>query len=132
MQNAILYARVSTAEQAKQQYNLPAQEAKLRDYCDRNELHALKLFVERGESDRTADRKEFQAMMDFCRKNRGKVNVLVVADLSRLARNVLDQGTTIATLTQLGIELVSGDEPIRDHTPAGNIAPDTPSAMNQG
>ena len=70
-------------------------------------------------------------MMDFCRKNRGKVNVLVVADLSRLARNVLDQGTTIATLKQLGIELVSVDEPITDDTAAGKLARNMLGAMNQ-
>ena len=69
--------------------------------------------------------------MDFCRKNRGKVNVLVVADLSRLARNVLDQGTTIATLKQLGIELVSVDEPITDDTAAGKLARNMLGAMNQ-
>src|SRR5438876_658999 len=42
----ILYLRVSTAEQAKQQYNLPSQEKKLRDYCQQKNLRILHLAVD--------------------------------------------------------------------------------------
>src|SRR5438876_1180840 len=127
----ILYLRVSTAEQAKQQYNLPSQEKKLRDYCQQQNLRILHLFIDRGESARTADRPEFQKMLAYCRGHRGKISQVIVADLSRLARNVMDQGTTIATLQQLGISLVSVDEPITDDTAAGKLARNMLASMNQ-
>jgi DNA invertase Pin-like site-specific DNA recombinase len=128
---AVLYIRVSTAEQAKQQYNLPVQENKNRDFCQQQNLRVLRLFTDRGESARSTDRTEFQKMLAYCRENRGKVSHVVVADLSRLARNVVDQGTTIAMLQQLGITLVSVDEPITDDTAAGKLARNMLGAMNQ-
>jgi site-specific DNA recombinase len=131
MKGAVLYTRVSTDEQAKQQHNLPAQEKKLRDYCQQHELKVLRLFTDRGESARTADRPQFQAMLSYCRSHRDKISKLVVADLSRLARNVVDQGTTIATLHQLGISLVSVDEPFSDDSAAGKLARNMLASMNQ-
>jgi len=59
------------------------------------------------------------------------VTHLIVADLSRLARNVVDQGTTIVELKQLGISVVSVDEPITDDTAAGKLARNMLGAMNQ-
>src|SRR5207249_10135632 len=127
----VLYLRVSTAEQAKQQYNLPSQEKKLRDYCQQQGLRVLHLFIDRGESARTADRPEFQKMLAYGRGHRGRISQVIVADLSRLARNVMDQGTTIATLQQLGISLVSVDEPITDDTAAGKLARNMLASMHQ-
>jgi site-specific DNA recombinase len=129
--SAVLYTRVSTAEQAKQHYNLPVQEKKLREYCEQHSLNVLRLFTDRGESARTADRPQLQKMLAYCREQRGKITQIIVADLSRLARNVIDQGTTIATLKQLGISLVSVDEPITDDTAAGKLAQNMLGAMNQ-
>lgn len=55
---------------------------------------------------------------------------MVVADLSRLARNVADQATTITTLKQLGITLVSCDETIEDSA-AGKLSVNLLGAVNQ-
>src|SRR5579872_417004 len=131
MNSAVLYVRVSTAEQAKQQYNLPAQQAKLKEYCSRNSLSVLKMFVDRGESARTANRPEFQNLLEYCRENRRKISHVIVADLSRLARNIIDQGTTIVTLKQFGITLISVDEPITDDTAAGKLARNMLGSFNQ-
>src|SRR5438034_9401243 len=97
----ILYLRVSTAEQAKQQYNLPSQEKKLRDYCQQQNLRILHLFIVRGDSSGTANRPEFTKMLAYCRGLRVNISKVIVADLSRLARYVMDQGTAIATLESL-------------------------------
>lgn len=128
--SALLYIRVSTDKQAKQTYNLPTQLAKLQAFCSRKNLSVLKEFVD-TDSARTDARPQFQAMLEFCRKNRSKVSHVVVADLSRLARNVVDQGTTIAELSQLGITLVSVDEPNIDGTAAGKLSANLLGAMNQ-
>src|SRR5690348_15839342 len=98
MAGAILYIRVSTAEQASGNNSLPVQERKLRDYCKRNDLSVLHVFIDPGESARTMDRPKFQEMLTYCREHRKDISHLIVADLSRLTRNVMDQGVTLAVL----------------------------------
>jgi site-specific DNA recombinase len=127
---AVAYIRVSTDKQAKQWHNLPNQQAKVRGHCERVGFSIMREFID-AESARTDDRPAFQEMLTFCRKNHGKVAHVVVADLSRLARNVVDQGTTIAELQRLGIALVSVDEPILDATAAGRLSANMIGAMNQ-
>ena len=127
--SAVLYVRVSTDEQAGQRHNLPTQKRKVEDRCAREGLDVLKVFTD-AESARTTDRPQFQAMLDYCRKHRNKVTHVVIADLSRLARNVADQATTIATLKQLGITLVSCDETIEDSA-AGKLSVNLLGVVNQ-
>jgi site-specific DNA recombinase len=128
--SAVLYVRVSTDKQAKQLHNLPTQQAKLKAHCGRNNWDVLKEFID-TESARTDDRPAFQELLKFCRNKKHKVTHVVVADLSRLARNVVDQGSTIAELTRLGIKLVSVDEPNIDCTAAGKLSANLLGAMNQ-
>ena len=88
-------------------------------------------FVDRGESARTDDRPQFKRMLTFCKANRQKISHLIVADLSRLARNVLDQGQTVVLLTELNIKLVSVDEPNLDESAAGKLLKNVLGSMNQ-
>ena len=122
MPGAVCYLRVSTSEQASENNSLPAQERKVREYCKTRGIPILKIFVDPGESARTTDRPEFQKMLAYCRDHRKTITHFVVSDLSRLARNVMDQGATLATLRHLGINFVSVDEPITDDSAAGKLA----------
>ena len=131
MKGALLYIRVSTAEQATNNNSLPAQEAKVKAFCDKEHLPVVKLFADKGESARTDDRPEFKKMLTYCRQHRDDVSHVIVADLSRLARNVLDQGQTIVELTELGIQLVSVDEPSLDDSAAGRLLKNVLGSMNQ-
>ncbi|HEU0048079.1 MAG TPA: recombinase family protein, partial [Nitrososphaera sp.] len=130
MKGAIGYFRVSTKEQAAQNNSLPVQEGKFKNHCTANGLPALCTFLDK-QSARTDKRPEFQRMLDYCQKNHKKISHVIVADLSRFARNVTDQGTAIFTLKQLGIDVVSVDEPITDDTAAGKLARNMLGAMNQ-
>jgi site-specific DNA recombinase len=127
---AVLYARVSTKEQAQQNNSLPVQEGKFRDFCTRTGLEVIKMFIDK-QSARTDERPQFQAMLMFCRQNRKRIACVVVADLSRLARNVADQAHTISTLAQLGIKLESIDEPNLDGTATGKLSANVLGAVNQ-
>jgi site-specific DNA recombinase len=127
---AVGYLRVSTLEQASVNNSLPVQQKKFEDHCARNTLAPLDSFVDK-QSARNAERPAFQRMLAYCRKNKSRVRCVVVADLSRLARNVVDQGQTIAELTKIGIRLVSVDEPNIDNTAAGKLATNILGAFNQ-
>src|ERR1700687_4460093 len=130
MNGAIGYLRVSTLEQASINNSLPVQQKKFEDHCTRNTLAPLDSFVDK-QSGRNAERPAFQRMLAYCRKNKSRVRCVVVADLSRLARNVVEQGQTIAELSKIGIRLVSIDEPNIDNTAAGKLATNILGAFNQ-
>ena len=90
----------------------------------------MKVFVDE-ESARTSDRTHLQEMLTFCGKNRGANSHVVVADLSRLARNVSDQGSIVDRLADMGIFLVSVDEPHIDKSAAGKLSANPPGSVNQ-
>jgi site-specific DNA recombinase len=124
----LIYCRVSTAEQSE---SLPVQEKKCRDSAETQNLNVTLVFTDAGESARTADRPQLQALLTFCRKRKGKVGNVIVADLSRLARNVADQSTLIATLAELGIRLRSVDEQHIDGTASGKFMAGVTGVFNQ-
>src|SRR2546427_7552887 len=127
---AVGYFRVCTKEQAVQNNSLPVQDGKFKGYCTSNNLPVLCTFLDK-QSARTDKRPEFQRMLEYCQKNHKQISCVIVADLSRFARNVGDQGTSIMTLKQLGIDVVSIDEPITDDTAAGKLARNMLGSMNQ-
>jgi site-specific DNA recombinase len=129
MDNAILYLRVSSDKQLKN-YSLPVQEQKGRDWCEKNDATVHKIFVDRGESARAADRKEFQNMLAFCKKHRGQHKYVVVSDLSRFARNIQDQTVAIADLQAVGVQLISIDE-LTDDSASGKLMRNMIGAYNQ-
>jgi site-specific DNA recombinase len=130
MMGAVLYLRVSTSEQANENYSLPTQEKKTTELSQRMNLSVLATFKDR-DSARTDDRPQFQKMLKFCKENSRKISHVIVADLSRLARNVLDQGQTVVTLGELGIKLLSVDEPNLDESAAGKLLKNVLGSMNQ-
>ena len=129
MGNAIIYVRVSTDEQASKAQNLPTQERKCAARCAQQGWDITKTFTD-ADSARTTDRPQFQAMLTYCRKHKGKITHVVFADLSRLARNVADQSVTLATFRQLGITPVSCDETIEDSA-AGKLSVNLLGVINQ-
>jgi site-specific DNA recombinase len=122
MPGAVCYARVSTLEQAENNNSLPVQNDKFREHCRRNEIEIVETFVDRQSARTISKRPEFQRMMDFCRKQPSEISQVIVADLSRFARNVADQGASMAALSLLGIQVTSIDEPIAGNTAAGILS----------
>jgi DNA invertase Pin-like site-specific DNA recombinase len=128
---ALVYIRVSTEEQQRRNVaNLPTQEKKAREHGSRHGLPVLKVFSDE-ESGRTPERAGLQRLLDYCREHRGKVSHVNVADLSRLARNVADQGTLIGRLADMGVTLLSVDEPHIDRTAAGKLSANLLGSVNQ-
>lgn len=101
------YARVSTREQ-----NAGSQDEALRSAdCER-------VFVDRGESSRTADRPQWSACLDYLREG----DTLVILALDRVAPTELMAIEVIRELGRRGIRLRSLTEPFLDidtSTPMG-------------
>ena len=119
MVGAIIYIRVSTKEQTEN-LSLPTQLRVCEEYCRREGFEILERFREEGESAKSADRRELQRMLTYCRSNRGKVHFLVVFNLTRFARDKYDHFALRSHLKSLGISLRSATEPI-DDTSTGKL-----------
>jgi site-specific DNA recombinase len=128
---ALVYIRISDEEQGRRNAaNLPTQQKKATDHGTRIGLPILKVFSDE-ESARTQERDGLQKLLDYCREHRGKVSHVIVADLSRLARNVADQGMLIGRLADMGVQLLSVDEPHIDRTAAGKLSANLLGSVNQ-
>jgi site-specific DNA recombinase len=110
---AVIYCRVSSHEQLKN-LSLETQTQACVEFCRANGLEVTEIFVERGESARSADRTELQRMLTYCRKRKGHVQFLVVYMLDRFARNQYDHHALKAYLMKLGITLRAVAQPIDD------------------
>jgi site-specific DNA recombinase len=119
MVGAVIYVRVSTKEQTEN-LSLPTQLKACQEYCERQGFDVLARFREEGESAKTADRTELQKLLQFCRTNKGKVQFVVVFNLTRFAREKYDHFALRAHLKSLGISLRSATEPI-DDTSTGKL-----------
>jgi DNA invertase Pin-like site-specific DNA recombinase len=115
----IIYCRVSSTEQVENT-SLESQERYCMEYAKRESIEILKVFVEKGESAKTADRTEFKNAIGFCANKKNKVNHFIVYKLDRFARNQTDHVSVQVILKKLGVALRSATERI-DETPMGRV-----------
>ena len=115
----IIYCRVSSVEQVDGT-SLESQERMCTEYADRLCIEVLAVFVDKGQSAKTADRPEFLKAISFASQKKNKVDSLIVYKLDRFARNQSDHVTVQAKLKQYGTQLRSVTEPI-DDTPMGKM-----------
>ncbi len=119
MVGAVIYVRVSDPRQAEN-LSLATQLRACEEYCHRQGFQILERFREQGESAKTADRTELQRLLQYCRTHKGKVQFVVVFNLTRFAREKYDHFALRAHLKSLGISLRSATEPI-DDTATGKL-----------
>lgn len=113
----IIYCRVSSKDQVEGT-SLETQERLAREFAEKQGFVVLKVFIERGESAKTADRTEFNKALTFCTDKRNNVNYFIVYKIDRFARNQDDHAIVRGILKRSGVELKSVTEPI-DQTSVG-------------
>lgn len=117
--NVVIYCRVSSKEQVEGT-SLESQEVACKEYAARHQLSVSRVFVERGESAKFADRTQLLELLEFCRNRENQVEQLLVWKVDRLARNVGDHFNIKAALLKMGVGVVSVTEPI-DANPEGRL-----------
>lgn len=115
----IIYIRVSSEEQV-QGTSLQDQEERCLKYCKENGIEVVEVFKEEGASAKTTERQKFLEAVEYCRKNKGKIDSFVVFKFDRFARNTTDHLLITKTLLDYGTTLYSVSEPI-DDSPAGKL-----------
>jgi DNA invertase Pin-like site-specific DNA recombinase len=90
-----------------------------------------RIFVERGESAKSADRTQFQAMFShLAQAAKRSISHVLVYKFDRFSRNVEDGAMYRVQLRQLGIDLTSATEKT-DNTPSGRFLTTVLSAKDQ-
>lgn len=98
-EQAVLYARVSSKEQAEEGFSIPAQRHLLRNYAEREHLQIVIEFSD-DETAKSTGRTGFGAMITFFRDH-PTVRNLIVEKVDRLTRNFEDYGA----LKRLGLTI---------------------------
>lgn len=117
---AVIYCRVSTKEQVEEGNSLVTQEKNCREYAAKNGYEILSVFIEQGESAKTADRTELKKLMAFCTAKKNKVTAVIAYKIDRISRNTDDYSLIRIQLKRYGVEIKSTSEYFED-TPAGRF-----------
>ena len=126
-----LYERLSRDDELQGESNsISNQKQMLEDFARRNGLPNPTHFTDDGISGTRFDRPGFLAMMEEVEA--GRVEAIVIKDMSRLGRDYLKVGQVMEVLRQRGVRLIAindgvdslkGDD---DFTPFRNIMKNTP------
>lgn len=99
MKQAVIYARVSSKDQEREGYSIPAQLKLLREYARTHEFEIVHEFID-VETAKATGRKQFGEMVRFFRQN-AACRTAIVEKTDRLYRNFRD----CVTLEDLEIEI---------------------------
>ena len=103
MRKCVVYARVSSREQERDGYSIPAQLKLLNDYAVKNGLLIEKEFTD-NETAKKEGRTNFEAMLAYLRHNKS-IKIILVEKTDRLYRNFRDY-VTLDEFKGLEIHLV--------------------------
>ena len=106
-----LYARLSVEKDGRKSDSIESQFMIMENFIkERQELTHYQKYFDRGVSGTTFDRPDFMRMMDDVRA--GKIDCIIVKDLSRFGRDYLETGNYIETILPfLGVRFIS----VNDH-----------------
>lgn len=109
--SAILYARVSTDEQAARGYSLQNQEDVLRQYCHLQNIEVQKIFIE-DHSAKTFNRPGWKKLMSEVSASKNVPDLLLFTRWDRFSRNTGEAYYIIKRLKKLGIDTQAIEQPL--------------------
>lgn len=95
-----------------------------RDYCQRNGYDVAEVFLEMGESAKTADRTELQRLLLLCTNRASAIRAVVIYKLDRLSRNTDDYSQIRLLLKRYQVEIKSTSEHF-ENSPVGRFMENT-------
>lgn len=120
MESAVGYIRVSTEEQAREGVSLEMQIAKIRQYCELNDLSLAGIYGDPGISGKSAaNRPGLQAVLSLVSKKR--IQHVVIYKLDRLARNTVETLQMVEAMDKKGVSLHSISEKLDTQSSIGRF-----------
>ena len=103
----LLYARVSTQEQAEQNLSIPDQLRQLQTYCQKRQHEVVREFCDHGASATDDNRPAFQEMVAFAFDRSNEVEGILVLVSSRFYRDSYGARFYKRKLKQAGVRVIS-------------------------
>ncbi|REB77460.1 resolvase [Cutibacterium acnes] len=120
MLTGVIYARVSTEEQASEGYSIEAQKQLLRDYAKHRNIQIIDEYIDEGRSGKSIEGRP--QMLRLLRDAKDtKFDAVITYKLDRLARKTRDSLEIIETLERHNVQLMSYSESIDTSTPGGKM-----------
>lgn len=113
---AVAYYRVSTTEQGDTGHSLPQQRQLIHREAGRNNWNIVEEFEDKY-SAKTFQRPGWNQLLQYCKKNQKHIDQVVVKSLDRFGRNLLESLKMQALLLDMGIDLISIDDPMNSEDP---------------
>lgn len=126
----MIYCRVSTKEQVEEGNSLVTQERLCREYVLKNNFVLDSIFIEQGESAKTADRTELKRLLTYCSNKRNGIKAVVIYKLDRISRNTDDYSQIRLLLKRGGVEIKSITEYF-ENNPVGRFMENTMANIAQ-
>lgn len=116
----MIYARVSTEEQATEGYSIKAQKDLLSSYAEKHNLAIVSEYIDEGKSGKSIEgRPQMIRLLEDVKQK--KFEAVIVYKLDRLARKTRDSLEIVETLGNHGVQLISLSENIDTTTPHGKM-----------
>ena len=103
MEKVIIYARVSSKEQAAEGYSIPAQLKFLQEYANKNNYFVVKEFTD-VETAKKAGRIQFNNMLNFIKESE-TIEHILVEKTDRLLRNISDYASIDGLIERSNIKI---------------------------
>lgn len=104
---AVIYTRVSSKAQLKKGDGLASQQSRCRDFAAYKDYYVQQVFQDEGVSGGLVDRPAIKSMFSWLRKHRNAEPVVIVDDISRLARDLDAHLKIRAAIGSVGAKLES-------------------------
>ena len=119
--NAVIYTRVSTKEQAETNLSLETQKKYCEQFALKSNLGIVAYFGGTYESAQTDERKEFQRMLDFVKKQKEKISYIIVFSIDRFSRSGTNAMYISDQLNKQGIHILSVTQQFETISPSGKF-----------
>ncbi|MFC1663419.1 recombinase family protein [Patescibacteria group bacterium] len=128
---ALIYTRVSTEEQANDSHHsLDAQKNICTKTCNDLKYKIVGTYKDAGKTATNMKRDGLKDLLIKCEED-PSINVVVVQDTDRIARNTKDHLTIKALLQKADVKLVSASQPSIDDSAEGNMIDTIIASVNQ-
>ena len=117
----VIYTRVSTKEQAENNFSLETQRKACDQFAIKNNLVVKGYFGGTYESAKNDERKEFNSMLSFVKRSKNKISTIIVYSVDRFSRSGGNAIYITEQLKKQGVNLQAVTQPSDTSTPSGKL-----------
>lgn len=131
MKNGLIYARVSTEEQAKEGLSIEGQIKLCTQFAEQNDIEIVTdgIYTDQGKSATNTNRPALQNMLTRITEEK-TIDCILILDTDRLARNTLDHLSIKSLCEKHRVQIISISQPLIDDSPEGNFIDTVLAATN--